>query len=250
MNELNFIFFIKHPEQTYIQAHQHGCCELVYYFQGDGITQIGSRQHTFREGTFALISPHVLHDENHKSEESEVICIGFHSGYPGMKDLNSVFEDDEDRTIGQFLLRMKREFTEQREGYSEMLDLMVAELIIHLQRLLRIHVMPPTQEDQMQYVINFMDEHFQQNISVETLATMSGYSYDRFRHLFKEKTGAAPLRYLFLKRLELAKSLLLNTKMLVSEIASETGFINDAQFCSIFKRETGLTPKTFRNKFV
>jgi AraC family transcriptional activator of pobA len=145
---------------------------------------------------------------------------------------------------------MKREFTMQLEGYSEMLNLMVGELMIHLQRLLKINVMPPKQEDQMQYIINFMDEHFQQNISVESLAAMSGYSYDRFRHLFKEKTGVAPLRYLFLKRLELAKSLLLNTKMLVSEIASETGFINDAQFCNIFKRETGLTPKTFRSKLL
>ena len=248
MNELNFIFFMTHPRQTYIRMHQHGCHELVYYFRGGGSTQIGPAKHAFRENTFALIPAHVLHDEEHEMEESDVLCIGFHSERPGMKALSGVYEDDENRTIGAFVDGMKEEFTEQRDGFSEMLNHMTAALVIHLQRVIQIKGKLPSQGDQMQYVINYMDEHYRQNISIESLAAMSGYSYDRFRHLFKEKTGTAPLRYLFLKRLDLAKSLLLSTKMRVSEIAAETGFVTDAQFCSIFKRETGLTPRTFRNK--
>ncbi|MCD9024246.1 AraC family transcriptional regulator [Cohnella silvisoli] len=248
MSRINFIFFIKHPQQTYIQAHQHGCHELVYYFRGQGVTQIGRRKYNFQDNSFAIISPHVLHDEHHVAEESDVLCIGFHSSHVDLKDLKSMYEDDNDQTIGQFLLRMKQEFTQKRDGYSDMLNLMVEELTIHLQRLIGLKGIPQPQEDQLQYVINFMDEHYQQDVSVESLAIMSGYSYGRFRHLFKEKMGIAPLRYIFLKRIEFAKSLLLGTKMRISDIASETGFVNDAQFCSIFKRETGLTPKTFRNK--
>ncbi|MCQ6559113.1 AraC family transcriptional regulator [Paenibacillus mendelii] len=245
MNKLNFIFTIKHPEHTYIKTHQHGCYELVYYVQGYGKTQIGSGQYVFRPNTFAIIPPHALHDENHGAEDAVMMCIGYQSDHPELKNLSGIYEDAEDGRTGEFISRMVEEFSQQQDGFSEMLDLMVAELNIHLQRLLGKKGISPQKEDLLQYVINYMDEHFRQKIPIDSLAVMSGYSYDRFRHLFKERIGVSPLRYLLLKRLDYAKNLLL-TRMLVSEIASEAGFVNDVQFCSLFKREIGLTPKLFR----
>jgi transcriptional regulator GlxA family with amidase domain len=41
-------------------------------------------------------------------------------------------------------------------------------------------------------------------------------------------------------------SLLLHSRMHISEVSSETGFTNDAQFCNIFKRETGMSPGAYR----
>ncbi|WP_438494850.1 helix-turn-helix domain-containing protein [Paenibacillus sp. IHBB 3054] len=100
----------------------------------------------------------------------------------------------------------------------------------------------------MQYVLNYMDEHYRHKLSVQSLAEMSGYSYDRFRHLFKERFGHSPLRYLLLKRINYAKSLLLHTQMQIAEVSAAAGFVNDAQFCNMFKREVGLSPRTFRKK--
>jgi AraC-like DNA-binding protein len=91
-----------------------------------------------------------------------------------------------------------------------------------------------------------MDEHYRQKLSIGSLAEMSGYSYDRFRHLFKERYGSSPLRYLLLKRLDYAKSLLKHTQMHISEVSAASGFVNDAQFCNMFKREIGVTPRAFR----
>jgi AraC family transcriptional activator of pobA len=91
-----------------------------------------------------------------------------------------------------------------------------------------------------------MNEHYRHKLSVATLSEMSGYSYDRFRHLFKERFGSSPLRYLLLKRLDYAKSLLQHTQMHISEVSAAAGFVNDAQFCNMFKREVGLTPRAFR----
>ena len=91
-----------------------------------------------------------------------------------------------------------------------------------------------------------MDEHYLQRLTIASLAELSGYSYDRFRHVFKERYALSPLRYLLLKRLDYAKSLLRHTQLPISEIASVSGFVNDAQFCNMFKREVGLTPRKFR----
>lgn len=245
MNQLDFLFYSKRAQGQYIPPHIHECYELVYYY-ANGKTKIESTEYNFSKDTFALISPNVEHDELHLVD-ADVLFIGFHCDYTGIANLNGIFEDDKDRTIQHIVHRMKNEFMHRQDDFAEMLNLLVGELAIHLQRLIGTKKFQNQAEDQMQYVRNYMDEYFRQKLSIETLANIAGYSYDRFRHLFKEKYGVAPLQYLYEKRLDYAKSCLLNKPlMLVSEIALDAGFVNDSQFCSMFKRETGLTPRMFR----
>lgn len=248
MDRLLFLFHTNHPKNTYIQLHQHECYELVYYFSGSGITNIGSVAYNFKPGTFAVMSPRILHDEQHHAD-AELLFIGFHCENDSeIRNLNKLFEDDEKQTIRQLMLRMEHEFTEQQEGFYDMLNLLVRELTTQIQRLARLNKPARPYGGRLKYVINFMDEHFRQHLTVETLAQMSGYSYDRFRHLFKETADIPPQQYLQRKRLEYAKSLLLETQLPVSEVAEKSGFVKDSQFCTIFKRETGLTPLKYRRQ--
>jgi len=247
VKRLSFLFTTVRAKEAYITLHQHSCFELVYYYSGKGRTRIASVEYGFKENTFALMAPGVMHDEEH-GEASEVMVVGFQGERLGTSSINGVYEDKKDRTFRNIVDRMRREFYEQKEGYTEMLDLLTGELLIELRRRFGLRNGPRPVEDKLQYARNYMDAHFQQKINIATLAEMSGYSYDRFRHLFKEMNGVAPLQYLFEKRMELARSLLLNSQVSVSDIAFEAGFVNDAQFCSMFKRETGETPRSYRMK--
>jgi AraC family transcriptional activator of pobA len=193
------------------------------------------------------MAPRVLHDERHR-EDSEVMVIGFHGELPDKTAVSGVYRDDESGVFNHLADRMKQEYYAQKPGYMDMLDLLIGELLIELRRLLRPDKSFRPHEDKLIYARNYMDEHFRQKISIAELAELSGYSYDRFRHLFKEMNGAAPLQYIFMKRMELARSLLLQSDASVSEIALEAGFVNDAQFCSMFKREKGETPRGYRMK--
>ncbi|MDF2963073.1 MAG: AraC family transcriptional regulator [Paenibacillus sp.] len=247
MNRLSFLFTTVRTKGTYIHPHQHECFEFVYYYSGKGRTEMASSVFSFQPDTFALMAPHIVHDEIH-TEDSEVMVIGFHGERLDTGSISGVYEDSENRAFRGLMDRMRVEFGGQKDGYTEMLDLLIGEMLIMLRRILGLKSIPHPSEDKLLYARNFMDEHFQQKINVSTLAEMSGYSYDRFRHLFKEMNGVAPLQYLFVKRMELARSLLIHSKASVSEIALEAGFVNDAQFCSMFKRETGETPRGYRNR--
>jgi AraC-like DNA-binding protein len=248
MDRLLFLFHTHHKKDTYIQLHQHKCYELVYYFGGSGNTRIGMSNFAFKPHTFALISPHTPHDEKHTSD-SELLFIGFLCEQEeAIRNLNKVIEDDDKHTIQQLILRMEYEFTSQQEGYYEMLNLLVSELTTQIQRLVGLNKHLQPDEGRLKYAINYMDEHFQQKISGESLASMSGYSYERFRHLFKETTGVSPQHYLLRKRLDHAKSLLLHTEMTISQVANDSGFVKDSQFSAVFKRETGVTPMAFRKQ--
>lgn len=249
MNRLDFLFFSERGDRKYIPRHVHECYEMVYYFGGQGESKIGDKNYSFENRSFAVISPHVAHDERHITG-GEVLFIGFHSTHQALKDINGIFKDGSQQNIQRIMLQMKEEFVEQQYGYTDILDLLVGELIIHLERIIGPKRHAKHTDNPFQYVLNYMDEHYRQKISIELLAQMSGYSYDRFRHLFKEKYSMAPLQYLFQRRFDFAKSQLLETTKPVSEIALNAGFVNDAQFCSMFKRETGMTPRAFRHQGV
>ncbi|MNR34949.1 Exoenzyme S synthesis regulatory protein ExsA [compost metagenome] len=77
---------------------------------------------------------------------------------------------------------------------------------------------------------------------------MADYSYDRFRHLFKETYGVSPSEYILSRRIHHAMDLLRHTNTSITSIALECGFSTDAQFCTIFKREMGETPRAYRTK--
>jgi len=246
LNSLDFLFYSKRKTNKYIPLHEHDCYELVYYFGGSGESRIGSKMFAFGDNRFAVISPGTIHDERHESE-GDVLFIGFHSDSEGLRNIDAVLQDDEGR-IRPLILRMNEEFAAKRPSYTEMLNFMTGELVIQIERLTATKKSEESSLSQLQYVRNYLDEHYRQKISVESLAKMSGYSYDRFRHLFKEKYGIAPLQYIFKKRLEYAKLMLYETNEQVSEIALTSGFSSEAQFCSMFKRETGTTAKAFRQR--
>lgn len=247
VNLLDFLFYSKREESRYIPPHSHECYELVYYFGGSGESRIGSKFYSFGDDMLAVISPGTVHDERHDSE-GDVLFIGFHTDHGALGNMNTIIKDHGNSGIKPLILRMNEEFSGKKQGYSEMLNLMIGELVILISRLTDTRKSEQSSPNPLQYVRNYMEEHFRQKITVEELAKMSGYSYDRFRHLFKEEYGMPPLQFLFQKRMNYAKLMLYETNEQVSQIAHSCGFSSEVQFCSMFKRETGMTAKAFRQR--
>ncbi len=79
-------------------------------------------------------------------------------------------------------------------------------------------------------------------------AISSGFEISEvhLRRIFKAATGTSPMRYINYLRLEKAKTLLSESSMKISEIANATGFSDPYYFSRIFKKETGVSPASFR----
>ena len=80
------------------------------------------------------------------------------------------------------------------------------------------------------------------------LASVYGYSYDRFRHIFVEETGVGLNQYLVNCRLYAAKHLLISTNLPVNQIAVQTGFKSNVYFNNFFTKKMNISPKKFRNQ--
>lgn len=97
-------------------------------------------------------------------------------------------------------------------------------------------------------IMNYISEHFKEDITTEELAAHAGLSQYHFIRTFKKETGFTPHEYVLNTRIAVAKYLLKNTDMLVKDICFDTGFTNESIFCSAFKRHQGMTPAQYRSR--
>jgi AraC-like DNA-binding protein len=83
---------------------------------------------------------------------------------------------------------------------------------------------------------------------LERLARRHGLSYERFRKVFAARVGCAPAAYGQRRRIDRARSLLLDGSQTVKEVAEELGYANAAAFSLRFRAHVGRAPGRFRDQ--
>jgi AraC family transcriptional regulator len=97
----------------------------------------------------------------------------------------------------------------------------------------------------LEQVVDYINEHLDQNLSLADLAAVVKLSSSRFAHLFKQSMGISPHQYFIRCRVERAKQLLLSRDLTIAEVAHSVGFASQGHLTSHFKRLVGITPKRF-----
>jgi AraC family transcriptional regulator len=98
----------------------------------------------------------------------------------------------------------------------------------------------------LQQVLNFIEAHIEDNITVEQLASLACLSQFHFAREFKAATGKSPYQHVTERRLVRAKALLAETDRSLAEIAYACGFSSPGNFWRAFRRSTGATPGCYR----
>ncbi len=95
-------------------------------------------------------------------------------------------------------------------------------------------------------VLNHINEHLHEPLTVKDLAAKFSLSADHFSRVFQQKFGMRPSKYIQTVRIERSETLLLTTKNTLAQIAEKTGWESVSYYTRIFKKVTGKTPGQFR----
>jgi AraC family transcriptional regulator len=87
---------------------------------------------------------------------------------------------------------------------------------------------------------------FDEDLSLQALATESGYSRVHFVRMFKAATGYSPHNYLLNLKLERVRELLKNPSMSLIDIALDCGFSSHSHMSRLFHKFVGVTPSAYR----
>ncbi|WP_274652984.1 response regulator transcription factor [Paenibacillus humicola] len=92
------------------------------------------------------------------------------------------------------------------------------------------------------FMLQYIHDNFAEDITLAELADKVSISRNYLSNIFKNVTGDTFNNYLTRVRMEKAKELLLEKKMLVYEVAERVGYKNVPYFSTLFKKFTGMNP--------
>lgn len=101
--------------------------------------------------------------------------------------------------------------------------------------------------DKFAPVINYINQHLQEQITLQTLADTVHMESIYFLKQFKQTTGNTPMNYVRNIRISRAKNLLIHSDMNITQISAAIGFMTVHHFSSTFKTITGFSPSEYRN---
>lgn len=96
--------------------------------------------------------------------------------------------------------------------------------------------------------VTYIREHYNENISVETLARIENYSIAYYSEWFKKSMGKLPMVYLHELRIERAKELLRSTNLNIMQVSREVGYTYESSFTKRFTIAEKISPKAYRIK--
>ena len=95
---------------------------------------------------------------------------------------------------------------------------------------------------EIQQVIEYINTHLGDHLTVDILAGVIGRSHSHFCSLFKEETGVSPTQYVRQLRMERARHLLDMATLSIKEIQAKVGLSDRSQFAKSFRGMYGVTP--------
>lgn len=105
----------------------------------------------------------------------------------------------------------------------------------------------PISDKALDDVLKYINEHYNEDIALTEIASLSGFNPVYFSSLFKKKTGVTFVDYLTGIRIDHAKKLLKDTNLKISQISAMVGYNYNSYFSKTFKNITGYLPNEYRS---
>lgn len=274
---LNSAISVHAREESFFQApfHSHPELELVYVKESFGKRIIGNSVDNFESGDMVFLGsdiPHVwLNDEiyyqNINKLKAKAIVVYFNKDIFGpafyemkeAKKINTLFEKAKKglSITGKTnsLIAEKLELLVNKKDFEVILGLF--EILSLLSEnsdydIINIEAYTPTNDDfkkdRLSDVYQYIKDNYKKEISLDEVAQIANLTPTSFCRMFKSRTKKNFIEYLNEIRISNACKHLIETDMSVSEIAYECGYKTVSNFNKLFKKNTGNTPKEYKNK--
>ncbi|WP_026715106.1 AraC family transcriptional regulator [Flavobacterium daejeonense] len=274
---LNSPISVLFREEPFFQApfHSHPELELVYVKESFGKRIIGNSVTNFESGDMVFLGsdiPHVwLNDEiyyqNINKLKAKAIVVYFNKDIFGTafyelkeaKKINSLFENAKKglAITGKTnkLIAKKLEQLVEKQNFEVILGLFeILSILSETSDVNFINTESYTtnldsyKKDRLTDVYQYIKENYKKEISLDEVAQIANLTPTSFCRMFKSKTKKNFIEYLNEIRISNACKQLIETDMSISEIAYNCGYKTVSNFNKLFKKNTGNTPKGYKNK--
>lgn len=102
---------------------------------------------------------------------------------------------------------------------------------------------------QLKEVISYINNNIDKKLEIDELTNLTEWTRHHFITVFTKHLNVAPYQYVLSRKIEKAKSLLIDTYIPINQIAFELGFKSYSNFCNAFKKYIKISPSEYRKKY-
>lgn len=95
---------------------------------------------------------------------------------------------------------------------------------------------------------SFIEQNFQNDISVEDIAAFCNLNRSYFGKIFRDAVGKSPQEFLISYRMTKAAELLKLTELTIKDIGNAVGYPSQLHFSRAFKKTYGISPREWRSE--
>ncbi|WP_338556352.1 AraC family transcriptional regulator [Paenibacillus sp. KS-LC4] len=269
------IFVNRCSEDFNLPLHAHDFVEFTFVAEGKGFHHIGDDIVAVSKGLFFTIPvgvPHVFRPSTSDPSEHPLIVYNCLFAPQLLQAMSTFFVtdplpasyleelqsdqatyhtiQDRDGSIEKLLVAMYQEFSFSAAGASTYLYTLLVQLVITTHRL-RSDEHPLIIKDVSHFnmLVQFMEQHVHEELTLAMLATRSGWSVRHLQRLFVQNTGQTFGSYLNQLRIQKSCEHLRLTQLKISTIAAMVGYSHIDSFNALFKKRVGQTPSQYRKQF-
>lgn len=258
---------------TVVTTHWHEEAELTLITEGEGLYQIDLVDYEVKKGDILFVPPLLLHSVSLAQPQNEEMISEtyvFHLNFLGgnSTDICSTRyfvpimnhelilpylitpKHPAYVSIRKIFCQIASLYNEEVPGYELALKglfLQVIFLLLQYSTKQAKNVLPEegTPADKLKNVLDYIEIHYAQTISVEELAKICCFSEYHFMRFFKKHMNMTCVEYVNNVRLEKAVELFEQGNTSILEVSLSVGFHNLSYFHRAFKNKYGMTPRSF-----
>jgi len=259
-----FEYFAKDLEHLK-EPHRHHFYTFILVTGGSGSHEIDFTTYELTANRLFLIAPgqvHAWHELHHVSGYVVLFTESFialskgrkmMTAWPLFRAHQSCYLDldpaESERWIEEFLL-METEILTPDNFSRDAIFYSVGALLVRASRLY-LHHAPQKKVESQDILFSFqelIEKHFMEHRAPKYYANMLHLTPNYLNAICKKKAGKSAGELIRQRVLLEAKRLLAHTRLTVAEISYKLNFADNSYFGRYFKKYTGSTPETFRNK--
>lgn len=264
------IYFNRMKNTSADYYHFHECPEILFITQGVGIAVAEHQQFTVKPGRLFIFPPGRVHkvyveqdarNQYHRTtlHFNSTVLEPFFRDFPRLqmrlRQLSSYGEkirifDVSD--IQHFIEMLFARFEHLVQGDQVTVNdsaFLLMQLIGFLPEQVQEQALLSDQNAFSAGIIRWIEDHFQENCSLEALAAASGCSEGHASRRFRRETGGTLQEYLIMRRIRHACELLVHTTLSVREVGAQSGFTEYAWFITSFRKYMAKTPLQYRKSY-
>jgi YesN/AraC family two-component response regulator len=212
--------------------------DFTFVLNGSMTYYVNKKKLTLRSGDAIFLRPNDIRYRKAGTTPVHYVSFNFNTDHsteiPFEHIIKNCINEDIKKLISIYQPRYLIDRFHAKEKCKNILNYILLELYdMHKLQSKNSHIMN---------IIKFIDDHITENISLKEISEYCHLSREYTSYIFKRETGKQLVAYINEQKSLLAKKIILNENMSLTELSNYLGFENYDYFSKTFKRYIGITP--------